>query len=101
MAETWGKKLLRMISVVVLLALIAYFGVKLIRQQRVLQQQEEKIAAMKAYNDKLAEEYQDRLGQIEDKYTLDYINKYMRAHFGMVKEGETRIDVITEAADEG
>lgn len=99
MAESGAKKLLRVISVVVLLALIAYFGVELIKQQRVLEQQEEKIAAMKAYNAKLYEEYEAKLGQIEDKYTLDYINRYMRTHFGMVKEGETRIDVITEATN--
>lgn len=97
MAEKRTHVFLRVVSVLALLALIGYFGLELIKQQRVLQQQQEKISEMKAYNEKLAEEYEVKLGQIEDKYTLDYINRYMRSHFGMVKEGETRIDVITEA----
>lgn len=100
MAEKRGHVFLRVFSVLLLLALIGYFGLELIKQQRVLQQQQEKINEMEAYNEKLAEEYEVKLGQIEDKYTLDYINRYMRSHFGMVREGETRIDVITEATDE-
>ena len=99
MAEKRGYVFFRVISVLLLLALVGYFGLELIKQQRVLQQQQEKISEMRAYNERLAVEYEVKLGQIEDKYTLDYINRYMRSHFGMVKEGETRIDVITEATD--
>ena len=99
MAEKRGYVFFRVISVLLLLALVGYFGLELIKQQRVLQQQQEKISEMRAYNERLAAEYEVKLGQIEDKYTLDYINRYMRSHFGMVKEGETRIDVITEATD--
>ena len=40
--------------------------------------------------------YQEMIKNVEDKSTLDYIEKYMRSHFGMVQEGETRVDVVEE-----
>lgn len=65
-----------------------------INQQIVLNRQEEQILRMEEENAKLEEAYQQMLTQVENQNTLEYIERYMRSHFGMVQEGETRIDVI-------
>ena len=67
-----------------------------INQEIVLAKQREQIRIMQEENTRLEEEYQKMIENIEDKNTLDYIDKYMRSHFGMVQEGETRVDVVEE-----
>jgi cell division protein FtsB len=34
------------------------------------------------------------LKEVEDKVSLEHIDKYMRSHFGMVKDGEIRVDIV-------
>ena len=96
MAEKRTKKRspLRLLSLILLIALLAYFGYMLINQSIVLSPQNKQIARMKENNERLEAEYQALLREIEDKNTLDYISRYMRSHFGMVEDGETRIDVV-------
>ncbi|MBP5662381.1 MAG: septum formation initiator family protein [Clostridia bacterium] len=96
MAEKRTKKRspLRLLSLILLIALLAYFGYMLINQSIVLSSQNKQIARMKENNERLEAEYQALLREIEDKNTLDYISRYMRSHFGMVEDGETRIDVV-------
>ena len=67
-----------------------------INQEIVLAKQREQIRLMQEENTRLEEEYQKMLKNVEDKSTLEYIDKYMRSHFGMVQEGETRVDVVEE-----
>ena len=67
-----------------------------INQEIVLAKQREQIRQMQEENTRLEEEYQEMIKNVEDKSTLDYIEKYMRSHFGMVQEGETRVDVVEE-----
>ena len=96
MAEKRTKKRspLRLLSLILLIALLAYFGYMLINQSIVLSSQNKQIARMKENNERLEAEYQALLREIEDKNTLDYISRYMRSHFGMVEDGETRIEVV-------
>ena len=79
---------------ILFIALLAYFGYMLINQSIVLSSQNKQIARMKENNERLEAEYQALLREIEDKNTLDYISRYMRSYFGMVEDGETRIDVV-------
>jgi cell division protein FtsB len=65
-----------------------------INQGIVLQRQNEQIDRMTQENARLEEEYQAMLQDIQNKNTLEYIDKYMRSHFGMIKDGEIRIDVV-------
>ena len=58
--------------------------------------QRKQMERMQEENTRLEEEYQAKLKSVEDKNTLDYIDKYMRSHFGMIKDGETRVDVVED-----
>ena len=49
---------------------------------------------MKEENAKLEEAYQRNIKNVEDKTTLEYVDKYMREHFGMIGQGDTRIDIV-------
>ncbi len=85
---------LRLIGTLVLVCLLGYFCYMYINQGIVLQRQNEQIARMTEENARLEEEYQRMLSEVENKSTLEYIDKYMRSHFGMVKDGEIRVDVV-------
>ena len=87
---------LRIGAALVLVGLLGYFCYMYINQEIVLAKQREQIRIMQEENTRLEEEYQKMIENIEDKNTLDYIDKYMRSHFGMVQEGETRVDVEEE-----
>lgn len=84
---------LRLIGTLVLVFLLGSFCYTYINQEMVLKQQNEQILQMKAENTRLEEAYQEMLREIEDQTTLEHVEKYMRSHFGMVKEGEIRIDI--------
>ncbi len=84
---------LRLIGTLVLVFLLGSFCYTYINQEMVLKQQNEQILQMKAENTRLEEAYQEMLKEIEDQTTLEHVEKYMRSHFGMVKEGEIRIDI--------
>lgn len=90
------KSLFRTVGTLVLVCLLGYFCYMYVNQEIVLSKQHKQIKAMQQENKKLEEEYQEMLKSVEDKNTLDYIDKYMRSHFGMVQEGQTRIDVVEE-----
>ncbi len=85
---------LRLIGTLVLIFLLGSFCYTYINQEMVLKQQQEQIDQMKAENAKIEAAYHQRLKEIEDQTTLEYIDKYMRSHFGMVQEGEIRIDIV-------
>ncbi len=87
---------LRIGAALVLIGLLGYFCYMYINQEIVLAKQREQIRLMQEENIRLEEEYQKMLKNVEDKSTLEYIDKYMRSHFGMVQEGETRVDVVEE-----
>ena len=87
---------LRIGAALVLIGLLGYFCYMYINQEIVLDKQREQIRLMQEENIRLEEEYQKMLKNVEDKSTLEYIDKYMRSHFGMVQEGETRVDVVEE-----
>lgn len=87
---------LRITAALVLVGLLGYFCYMYINQEIVLARQQEQIRQMREENTRLEEEYQKMIKNVEDKNTLDYIDKYMRSHFGMVQEGETRVDVVEE-----
>ncbi len=89
-------KVLRLLGTLILVCLLGYFCYMYINQGIVISRQNEQIAQMEAENALLEEEYQKMLQQIEDKNTLEYVDKYMRSHFGMVQEGETRIDIVEQ-----
>lgn len=96
MAKKKNRKpsFLRLLGTAVLVCLLAYFSYMYINQGIVLSRQNEQIERMETENARIEEEYQAMLQQVEDKNTLEYIDKYMRSHFGMVQEGETRVDII-------
>ena len=85
---------LRFIGTLVLVCLLGYFCYMYINQGIVLQRQNEQIERMTQENAKLEEKYQQMLKEVEDKVSLEHIDKYMRSHFGMVKDGEIRVDII-------
>ena len=85
---------LRFIGTLVLVCLLGYFCYMYINQGIVLQRQNEQIDRMTQENARLEEEYQCMLNEVENKATLEHIDKYMRSHFGMVKDGEIRIDIV-------
>ncbi len=85
---------LRFLGTLLLVFLLGRFCYTFIQQEIVLNQQKEQMERMQTENARLEEAYQQMLSQVEDQSTLEYIDKYMRSHFGMVQEGETRIDVI-------
>ena len=80
---------LRVIGTLVLIFLLGSFCYTYINQEMVLKQQEEQIRQMKAENARLEEAYQQRLSEIQDQTTLEHIEKYMRSHFGMLKEAKS------------
>ena len=86
--------LLRILGTLVLIALLCYFCYMYINQQIVLNRQNEQITRMETENARLEEAYQQMLAEVNDHNTLDYVEKYMRSHFGMVQKDEIRIDVI-------
>ena len=88
-----SKKVLRLLLTSFFVLLLGSFCYMYINQEIVLSKQEEQIERMQSENAKLEEAYQQMLKQVEDKNTLEYIDKYMRSHFGMVQEGQTRIDI--------
>ncbi len=88
--------ILRLLGTAVLVFLLAYFSYMYINQSIVLARQNEQIERMETENARIEEEYQAMLQQVVDKNTLEYIDKYMRSHFGMVQEGETRVDIIEQ-----
>ncbi len=88
--------ILRLLGTTVLVCLLAYFSYMYINQGIVLARQNEQIERMEQENARIEEEYQAMLQQVEDKSTLEYIDKYMRSHFGMVQEGETRVDIVEQ-----
>lgn len=94
------KKFLRLLLTTFFVFLLGSFCYAYINQEIVLNKQEEQIARMQTENAKLEEAYQQILKQVEDKNTLEYIDKYMRSHFGMVQEGETRIDIEIEGSND-
>lgn len=96
MARKKKTSFLRLLGTTVFVCLLCYFCYMYINQGIVLQRQNEQIARMTQENARLEEEYQRMLSEVETKSTLEYIDKYMRSHFGMVKEGEIRVDVVEE-----
>ncbi|MBR6765910.1 MAG: septum formation initiator family protein [Clostridia bacterium] len=84
----------RLACTLLLVCLLGYFCYMYINQGIVLQRQNEQIDRMTQENARLEEEYQAMLQDIQNKNTLEYIDKYMRSHFGMIKDGEIRIDVV-------
>ncbi len=84
----------RLICTLLLTCLLGYFCYMYINQGIVLKKQNEQIDRMTQENARLEEEYQAMLQEVQNKNTLEYIDKYMRSHFGMVKDGEIRIDVV-------
>ncbi len=88
--------LLRMLCTIVLVVLLGSFAYMYINQEIVIAQQKEQISQMQSVNQKLADEWQRMLEKVEDKSTLDYISQYMRSHFGMVQDGEIRVDIVEE-----
>ncbi len=91
-----SKKALRLLLTTLSVIFLGSFCYVYINQEIVLNKQEKQIERMQTENAKLEEAYQQMLKQVEDKNTLEYIDKYMRSHFGMVQEGETRIDIEIE-----
>ena len=85
---------LRILCTLVLVALLGYFCYMYINQEIVLSNQRKQIEQMELEKSQLEEEYQQSLKNIDDKNTLEYIDRYMRDHFGMVQEGEIRVDII-------
>ena len=89
-------KILRLLGTMLLIAILGYCCYMYVNQGMVLSRQNEQIARMEEENALLEEEYQKMLQQVSDKTTLEYVDKYMRSHFGMVQEGEIRIDVVEQ-----
>lgn len=85
---------LRLFGTLVLIVCLGYFCYMYINQEIVMANQKKQIAQMQQENERLEAEYQEMLKGIDDKNTLEYIDKYMRSHFGMVCEDETRIDIV-------
>ena len=85
---------LRLLGVGALVVVLGYFCYMYINQSIVLSRQEEQIERMEQENARLEEEYQRMLQDVEDRSTLEYIDKYMRKHFGRVEDGEVRVDVV-------
>ncbi len=98
MASKKKNKFIRRVTTVVFFIALCSFCYVYVKQETVLSQQRKQMAQIQEENARLEEEYQAKLKSVEDKNTLDYIDKYMRSHFGMVKDGEVRIDV---AEDDG
>lgn len=98
MASKKKNKFIRRITAIVFFVSLCAFCYVYVKQETVLSQQKKQMAQIQEENARLEEEYQAKLKSVEDKNTLDYIDKYMRSHFGMVKEGEVRIDI---AEDDG
>ncbi|MBE7092677.1 MAG: septum formation initiator family protein [Clostridiales bacterium] len=96
MARKKKSSFLRMLGTLVLVCLLGYFCYMYINQGIVLQRQNEQIDRMTQENARLEEEYQKMLDEVQNKSTLEYIDKYMRSHFGMVKDGEIRVDIVEE-----
>ena len=89
-------KFIRSVTTLVFLAALISFCYIYIKQEIVLVDQRKQMERMQEENTRLEEEYQAKLKSDEDKNTLDYIDKYMRIHFGMIKDGETRVDVVED-----
>lgn len=87
---------LRVLGAVVLVVLLISFCVTFVKQQIVINRQEKQIARMREENAKLEDEYQKMIKNVEDKNTLEHIDKYMREHFGMIGQGDTRIDIVED-----
>lgn len=96
MAQRKKKKLnkMRVLGGIVLVVLLISFCITFVKQQIVLTSQAQQIARMKEENAKIEEEYQRMIQSVEDKNTLEYVDKYMREHFGMIGQGDTRIDIV-------
>ncbi len=97
MAQSKKKKnnnILRIVGAFVLVVLLISFCVTFVKQQIVLNNQQQQIARMKEENAKIEEEYRSMIKNVEDKNTLEYVDKYMREHFGMIVDGDTRIDIV-------
>ncbi len=84
----------RVLTSVLLVFMLISFCITFVKQQIVLNNQQEQIARMKEENAKLEEAYQRNIKNVEDKTTLEYVDKYMREHFGMIGQGDTRIDIV-------
>lgn len=93
---TKRPKFIRSVTTLVFLAALISFCYIYIKQEIVLVDQRKQMERMQEENTRLEEEYQAKLKSVEDKNTLDYIDKYMRSHFGMIKDGETRVDVVED-----
>jgi cell division protein FtsB len=78
MAKKKNRKpsFLRLLGTAVLVCLLAYFSYMYINQGIVLSRQNEQIERMETENARIEEEYQAMLQQVEDKNTLEYIDKY-------------------------
>jgi len=87
------KKPLRFFSILLLLALLTALGVQFINQEIVLKQQNAQIAKMTQDKQRLNDDYAALLEQAKDKGSLQYIERYMRDRFGMVKDNEWIINV--------
>ncbi len=92
-----AKKKPKIFLMFVLIALLVSFCVVYVKQEIVLNSQEKKISEMKQQNAFLEEEYQAKLKEVENQNTIEFINNYMRSHFGMVQEGQIRVDVTEES----
>ncbi len=95
MAVKLKRKALRMICIlVVLIGLFGFFCYRYVQQEIVLAGQNKQITKMREENQRLEDEYREMLETVDDKNTVEYIDKYMRSHFGMVRDGEIRVDVV-------
>ena len=89
-----GIRVTRFLITILLICLLGGFSYTYINQEIVLNRQEAQIRRMQEENARLEEKYQDMLRQLDDKNTIEYIDRYMRSHFGMVQDGETRVDIV-------
>ncbi len=87
-------KIFRLICMFVLIAILGYFCYKYTQQEIVLASQNKQITQMREENQRLEDEYREMLNSLDDKNTLEYVEKYMRSHFGMVRNGEIRVDIV-------
>lgn len=86
----------RIILLFAMIALLISFCVVYVKQELVLNSQEKQILQMQQQNAVLEEEYQAKLKEVESQNTIEFINNYMRSHFGMVQEGQIRVDITED-----
>ena len=81
-------KLKRILVVVCVIGLLTYFSIQLVKQEKVLKQQEQQIKKMQEEKKKRDEEYAQLVIEVKNKGSVEYIERYMRERFGMVKKNE-------------